>query len=509
MAALLFLTCLSIMISTGGRIMSGDGDPARHIVVGEYILSTRTIPATNLFSFALADRPFGAHEWLAEVASAVSHRLLGPAGPALLHGAVVALAFGILFRHLRARGHPFLLCLATVLLAASISKLHWLARPHVFSFLGVATFGVILDGWDARRLPSRALWLLPAALCIWTNLHGGFLYGIAMIGAYAAAELLYLFAGDAGRVEQARKRLWELAAPAAASLAASLLNPAGVGLWLHLPAYLRDSLVMDVVEEWRSPDFHAANTKPFLFGLLALFSAAAWSRRRPTLPEGLLFIGFLHLALQSVRSTALFAIATAPLMASLLHGLGSSLDNVANPLVRRALGGVARWLRGRNAAYTRIDNSARSAPWVCGIFALALLTAALQFRAGYAPLGIHFEPSLQPVEAARYLRTHPTPGRGFNEQHWGGYLLYALGPGTTVFIDGEINADSEDVVRDYLTISAVQPGWEQALQRHQVDWVIYSTESALVKHLDSLPDWQLMYRDQTASVLARRSTPVS
>ncbi len=34
------------------------------------------------------------------------------------------------------------------------------------------------------------LWTLPVLMILWTNLHGGFLIGIIIVGAYGAGELL-------------------------------------------------------------------------------------------------------------------------------------------------------------------------------------------------------------------------------------------------------------------------------------------------------------------------------
>jgi hypothetical protein len=104
LAELVFLACLALSIAKGSTMVSADGDPARHLTVGERILSTGAIPRADVFSHTMAGEPFMPYEWLSEVASALAHRLLGLAGPVLLHGGAAGLAFAILFRQLRARG---------------------------------------------------------------------------------------------------------------------------------------------------------------------------------------------------------------------------------------------------------------------------------------------------------------------------------------------------------------------------------------------------------------------
>src|SRR5581483_1219450 len=95
LADLLFIATLAACLAAGSRMVSADGDPARHVTVGGHILDSRSIPHTDVFSYTMAGQPFVPYEWLAEVWSALSYRLAGPAGLALLHAAVIALTFGV------------------------------------------------------------------------------------------------------------------------------------------------------------------------------------------------------------------------------------------------------------------------------------------------------------------------------------------------------------------------------------------------------------------------------
>src|SRR5215213_3375573 len=122
---LTFFLCLGYSIVVGGNMLSADGDPSRHLVVGERMLATASIPHRDLFSHTMAGRPFVPYEWLAEVASAASFRVAGLAGPVLLHGAVFGLALVLLFQQVRDRGHSLAAALATVLGTLSVTSIHW------------------------------------------------------------------------------------------------------------------------------------------------------------------------------------------------------------------------------------------------------------------------------------------------------------------------------------------------------------------------------------------------
>src|SRR5207302_1137648 len=80
---MIFVLCLAAVVRAGAHFVSGDGDAARHLTVGEYLLGTGRLLREDVFSFTLFGQPFVPYEWLAELASAASYRVLGLAGPVL------------------------------------------------------------------------------------------------------------------------------------------------------------------------------------------------------------------------------------------------------------------------------------------------------------------------------------------------------------------------------------------------------------------------------------------
>jgi hypothetical protein len=499
---LTFFLCLGYSIVVGGNMLSADGDPSRHLVVGERMLATASIPHRDLFSHTMAGQPFVPYEWLAEVASAASFRVAGLAGPVLLHGAVFGLALVLLFQQVRDRGHSLAAALATVLGTLSVASIHWLARPHAFTMLGAAAFCALLDGWYAGRRRATSLWLLPAAMLLWVNLHGGFLIGLLLIAAYAVADGLRWSLGPAEVAGAARRRLGALALPAAATVGATLVNPAGAGLFGHVLGYFGKDLLVDNTLEYRSPDFHSFGPQLFLAMVALLLVGLIWSRRRPSLHEGLLLVGFVSIALYSVRNVPLFAIAAAPVLATLLAGLPD--PRRARARLPGAVVALGRRLAGVNETAGALDARSRGHLWSMVVLTALSVLAALQVRAGGAPLGIRIDPTSQPVAAVRYLEAHPPQGNVFNQMSWGGYLLLEQWPRQRVFIDGQTDFYGEALTREYLDVALLAAGWEAVLDRHDVAWVLFPTDSALVRRLAVTPGWGTAFRDDQATVLVRR-----
>src|SRR3954447_6343763 len=73
----LFLFLAAWLFAAGPIVLLNDGDTGWHIRTGEYILNTRTIPSTDLFSFSKAGQPWFAWEWLIDVLFAAVHGRFG------------------------------------------------------------------------------------------------------------------------------------------------------------------------------------------------------------------------------------------------------------------------------------------------------------------------------------------------------------------------------------------------------------------------------------------------
>lgn len=498
MADLVFLTCFLGAVHSGSLMLSVDGDPGRHLAVGEYILASGGIPRVDLFSHTMAGQPFVPYEWLAEVASAASFRAAGPAGPVLLHGAVIGLAFWVLLAHLRALGNPPLLALLVTMLSLATSMVHWLARPHLFTFLGAAAFAAILGTWYAKGATDRRVWWLMPTIVVWANVHGGFLVGLLLLGAYVGADVLRVLGAASGQAAEARRRLRLLGPVTGATLAATLLTPAGPGLLAHVTGYFGKSLLVNRTHEYLSPDFHEAGVIPFLFVLLGTVAVMAWSGRRPALQDVMIFVAFAAFSLYARRNIPLFAIVAAPLLAGQFSAL---------PPLQGRLGGLAagpaRILARWNASVALMDPLLAKGLWPALVTGGLSILAISQWQAGLAPLDTAFHAQHQPVGAVQYLKSNPPVGNGFNELRWGGYLLHELWPAQRVFIDGQTDFYGEALTREYLDVVELAEGWQDVLARHGVQWVIYATDSGLSRRLAGTPGWQTAYRDELATVFVR------
>ena len=158
-----------------------------HLRTGQIIAQTGQIPSTDLFTSSRAGLPWTNQAWLAQLAFYLLYRAGGlPFWDSLtrsssLLAALVEMAC-LQDRRVRAK-----VASVATLAAGLLGVADWPLRPQTFSFLLFGTLVWVLEAHRLRR--TRALWALPFLFAFWANLHGGFVFGIALLGIYVLAAL--------------------------------------------------------------------------------------------------------------------------------------------------------------------------------------------------------------------------------------------------------------------------------------------------------------------------------
>src|SRR5271157_1868746 len=160
----------------------GDGDTFSHLATGEWILTHDAVPRADPFSHSMPGAPWTAHEWLSEILLTLAFRCAGWSGVALLTAAAAAGA--ALVMGLRVAKNLSGAALGvTLALGAGLWTANLLARPHVLALPLAAAWTVgLLDARDRDAAPPLGFALM---MILWSNMHGGFVIGLALIGPFA------------------------------------------------------------------------------------------------------------------------------------------------------------------------------------------------------------------------------------------------------------------------------------------------------------------------------------
>lgn len=498
-ADIFFLALLVIFTYTPMSAgLLGDADTGWHIRNGESILATHSVPHTDSFSYTRAGEPWYAWEWLYDAVIAAIHHFAGLNGVVLFTAAIFACTFALLFRFLMRRSGSFAVSLALTLLAADAAQVHLLARPHILSWLFTLLWTDALYRFEEGK--RTALLWLPPLMLLWVNVHGGFLLGLVLLALFGAARLWnYLTAPSA----EDRHRLVQLALVFVACLAVTLLTPYGYKLHVHVYQYLSNGFLMNSINEFMSPNFHASGYRYFEFFILLSVLGAALARDRFSATDLLLLLFSIHAGLYAARNIPLSAILMSLSMAPLWAGIGSR-DSSAPRAYPPWFGPVFDAVRDISKNMAAMEAQFRG--HLLAIVVLAA-SAAIALNGGRLLstqlLSAHFDEKTFPAKAAQFIAAKGIHDHLFESDAWSGYLIYRLYPGTRMYFDDRHDFYGEAFIKEYLKAADGTPHWREPLDKYQVQWVLAATDSPLAGVLKECQQWHVEYEDGLAIIFAR------
>ena len=493
---LIFLCLLFWALRYGVQFLA-DGDTGWHIITGKGILDTFKVPYADPYSYTMSATPWTSHEWLAEVVFASIHRVAGLNGVVALTASVVAFTSFLLYRYLVMRGAGVFSAVFMTVIAALASSLHWLARPHIFSMpLTLATF-IVLEGY--QREGKNRLWLLPAIVLVWVNLHGGYILGIMMALIYSGGNLVKWLASERTDSESGKKAE-AFTVIALLMLLAACVNPHGPAI-LYFPFHLVGrAFIMDNIMEWLSPDFHT--DKVFEFMLLFYAAIILISKKRVDIIEGTLLLFLTHMSLYSARYIPLLALVATPIVAlrasDVMMGIAERFPK-EGPINK-----ASSLLAKKSDEMALFEHRFRTHLW---IYASLAACFAIVFHGGTAfgrqVMDYRHSKKIFPVDAFEFAVKNGINGRMFNNDGWGGYIIYRGYPAYKVFFDGRSDMYGVPFLKEYVKVARADKGFEDVLGKYGVDWVIYDSNAALCQLLEASGNWRLVYADKTADILLK------
>lgn len=270
------------VVALGGRV----GADARWLAaLGHLIVTHHSIPAGIPFA------PRASSHWpnvpvLAELIFNGLETLMGDRGLVLAQIAAVGFALAVLARDSAAGGaEPAATGRALVLAGVGSLGALLIARAQLFS---LALFPVLcwLVRSEARR-PSWRIWLSVPLLALWSNVHGGALVGLGVLGAY----LLLC---------RARQRPVQSIAVGLAGTVALCATPALADTPAYYFGVLSGPMTASGQGMWAP--LSLASPLDALFILCAVVLSVQFARARPALWERLTVVGLALLSAQAARN---------------------------------------------------------------------------------------------------------------------------------------------------------------------------------------------------------------
>jgi hypothetical protein len=460
-----------VMGLVGGRTaFLNDPGTFWHIELGRQIWQTGEVPRADVFTYSREGKPWVDQSWAFDLGLSALYDHWGWSGAVAATALGLAWIYGSLARGLCKDGHMPLVAGVVAVLVAGVGSIHFLTRPHLFTFAFVLWTLRVCQSFHEKG--GKSIWLVPLGMALWANLHGGFLAGPVIV-ATAAFGHAVSSPLDAER----KRRLRVFAAVFVLSCLAPIANPYGLGLYRHVLGLLFSSGVTKMIDEYQPSPFGKFEVMVLEWFILAFVALPAFSKKRASRYQVLHILVWLHFALGAVRQAPLFAIVAAGGLATLLCGLLSPSEN-----------------RERDEA------GGHWSAWPV----LTSLIIAMSVCAGVT--WGKLDPALWPTQAVARLNQQPTATRLFHEQDWGGMIEAECRPRRRTYMDDRFELYGKQAIVDYLDALAGGPGWDRLLDREQFGLVWVRPERGVSQRLDKDPEWEVVFRDKV-SVLYRRRQP--
>jgi hypothetical protein len=459
-----------------------DPDLWGHLKFGLDFLDTGRVIRPDPYSYVTGDQLWYNHEWLAEAIFALVYRLAGAPG-LIWFKLLTAVAIGlIIYAALRrAQLAPLRAWTIVALSAALLSVGVGMVRPHLFTYLG---FALLLDIL-VRAESGQTRWLiaLPPLFAIWTNAHGGFLAGIAVLLLWTFTSIVLILRARVRSGHLPVRPLLIVVATTLACLLATLINPYGTDLWRFL---LETATVpRPEITEWQAIAFLSPMGLTYL-ALLTIGGATLVANRRPrSLFRTLCFICLGLAPLVAVRHAPLFAIAMPLLLAPELADAWSRLPE------------------GTRTAAPR-----RSILILIPVMAIAAVTL---FGAAWTRgRCLEIDPKDYPIEAVEVLKRAQATGNLAVHFNWGEYVIWQLGPGLKVSLDGRRETVySPPVYAQGVAFMRGTGDWDALLNEFATDYVLVPQDGPAANLMRLSPGWRIAHEDDLAALFLNIHSPTA
>ncbi len=327
--------------------------------------------------------------------------------------------------------------------------------------------------------------LIPLSI-LWTNLHGGFFIFLACLGLLVAGTVVEERLQGAGWTRSSRYSVLFVGCAAA-----SVVNPYGIGLHVHVFEYLRADWIRDLVQEFQSPTFRTEGQLQFEALLLAGLVVVGFLLKQKRVTEALWLLFLAHSAFISVRHAPIYAAVAGPLIAVQLTGWWRAWTD---GLKKSSLFHILRRVEEDLGPTFR-----RNSIWPAAlVLALATVHAPIQWPRDFPSEGF---PTAMVHRNAGLLQA----GRLLTTDQWGDYIIYSFYPRQKVFIDGRSDFYGETLGNQYLHLLLGANDWQSIVREHGFELALLPANWPLASLLKLDPDWQVIEGDNRSILFRHQS----
>ncbi len=478
-----------------------------HLSTARWMVEHGGVPHQDIFPFEHETKAWSYTQWLGSVIFYFFYKLGGMTGLKAFRAFILALAVILFIFYARRKIRIPVLIVLSLFLAHGLAP-RCLLRPLIFNYIFIQIVLMILLSY-LKDGTKKILWLLPVMGLVWDNIHlGSFIYGaplIGLAGGILGAEYFcrtFIKKEKTGRLKTMRSQSLDILKIGLIYLLVFFINPYGIqgGFYPWKVFSFSDSIhfykFSRIIEEMQSPLVlwgSAQGALFFILFILGLVSVMKIQKNRWPLVAWWLYSVLIFS--KGVQGGAFFVVVTLYVVVEWIQEKTLSLkSDLTDSLLRleRVFVVVMMLLIGGKIIGMLPK----------GILAQGRLvrSISLDFRAPH------------PVRAVEFLRKNRIAGKVFNDEKFGGFLIWTSYPDLKPFIDGR-QVYPERYFEDYLGVMRdPDENWPVLQKKYQFDLILLDKTWALsqrfTQYLNLSQDWKLIFSDEYSLVYVPAGIPV-
>lgn len=444
-----------------------DPDIFWHVTVGNSILSNLAFPHSDIYSHTMFGEPWIAKEWLSQIILAGLYHLAGWQGLAIFSGAICAFSLSVLFWRFLGIV-KWTIAVGLVWIAMPLLALSFMARPQIFSFLLFAIALIEID--DALHEQRRPrLWITGLSI-LWVNLHASFPILVVML-IYGASEAYFR-----SRLANDGKVPYDWISIISLVMIGFCITPYGI-MPLIVSIKILQFDLSHYITEWRpialDRDYHNLVEFLILSGWLALICLACVPvlAKSRTMALRILPIGFfVAMTIKHVRFCTMLTLTAAVFTA---RAISEQFPKFSAQTLR-------------HDRYALAMNNL--------ILATSIVTAFMSSIIPQKP-----DAMIEPSSALAFAKTMELSGNVYNSYGFGGFLI---AHDIKTMVDGRTELFFSHILRRMLDplITNDEKAFRESVEFVGAEWALVLTGSNEARLFGRLPNWNLLYHDDVATL---------
>lgn len=474
-----FYIVLALFIFALGLCYSlADWDLWARLIVGKTFFQTGIVLQNDFLSYVPTHRWLD-HEWGSSVVFYFIQHYFSDMGLFVFKALMVFLIFFMIIQTIILRGvkhsTPYNFLFFFFVFHAMAEVVQATIRCQIFTFFFFTLWIYVLERVRLKG-ENRLLWILPATMIIWANLHGGCFAGLGVLVIYTVGEFL--------NKKPYKKYIFTVIL----CFLATFINPYGFEYVKFL--LMAATMKRPMITEWQSSfsKMYLAEYLKFKFyfafmSLTALLTLIK-TRKIKDWTKTLMLLVMFVLAFRYVRHQPFFVITAAIFLYDDFYGLFNGF-----------MSKIRKIFHINNPEFIKnFVNIKEGFVYFC-----IVLSSVILITQSSKLVSVHY--TKYPIQEIEFIKINNLRGNLFTGFHNGSYAAYKLYPQNFILMDGRY----EEVYYPNMLLllgkfHLVNDGWDDILKLYHSDILLIDKKYEIYYHLKDNKDYAVIFEGSNYAV---------